>query len=53
MPHFKSVDEYIESFDGPTKERLLEMRQIIRNQLPDAEERISYNIPAYFVDKAL
>jgi uncharacterized protein YdhG (YjbR/CyaY superfamily) len=53
MTHFKSVDEYIESFEGPTKDRLLEMRGIIRKQLPKAEERISYNIPAYFSDKKL
>jgi uncharacterized protein YdhG (YjbR/CyaY superfamily) len=53
MAHFKSVDEYIAGFDGITKERLLEMRALVKKLLPGAEERISYNIPAYFVDKKL
>jgi uncharacterized protein YdhG (YjbR/CyaY superfamily) len=53
MTRFKTVDEYIASFDGITKERLLEMRALIKKLLPSAEERISYNIPAYFVDKKL
>jgi len=53
VTHFKSVDEYVESFDGRAKERLLEMRQIIRTQLPNATERISYNIPAYFINGKL
>ncbi len=29
------------------------MRELVKTYLPDAEERISYNIPAYFVDKHL
>jgi uncharacterized protein YdhG (YjbR/CyaY superfamily) len=53
MRHFKSVDEYIESFDGLAKKRVTEMRAVVRKKLPDAEERISYNIPAYFMDKKL
>lgn len=53
MAHFKTVDEYIKSFDGITKERLEEMRALVKKQLPGAEERISYDIPAYFVDKKL
>lgn len=44
---FTSVDEYVESFTGDTKDRLLEIRQVIRQVLPKAEETISYNIPAY------
>ena len=50
MTHFVSVDEYIASFDGQTKQRLVEMRKIISDQIPKAEERISYNIPSYFID---
>lgn len=53
MQHFKSVDKYIESFDGKAKERLLEMQRVVKEQLPNAEEHISYNIPAYFVNKKL
>ena len=44
---FTSVDEYVDSFTGETKDRLVEMRRIIQKVLPKAEEKISYNIPAY------
>lgn len=50
MQRFASIDEYIESFSGQTKDRLMEMRQIVRELLPDAQERISYNMPSYLVD---
>ncbi len=50
MSNFKTVDEYVASLDGVTKKRLIELRTFIRSLLPGAEERISYGIPAYFVD---
>jgi uncharacterized protein YdhG (YjbR/CyaY superfamily) len=53
MATFKSVDEYINSFDNITAKRLEHVRSIIKNSLPEPEERISYNIPAYFVDKKM
>jgi len=53
MTHFGSVDEYIASFEGITKERLLEIRALVRARLPNAEEKISYNMPAYFVNGKL
>ena len=53
MSKITSVDEYIAGLDGLSKERALAMRQLIKDALPTAEERISYNIPAYFVDGKL
>jgi len=50
---FQTIDEYIDSFSGDTKARLIEIRYLIRALLPKAEERISYNMPAYFVDDSL
>jgi uncharacterized protein YdhG (YjbR/CyaY superfamily) len=47
---FTSVDEYIESFTGDVKDRLIEIRHIIQSVLPKADEGISYNIPAYKQD---
>ena len=44
------VDEYIERFDGQVRERLEELRSLIRETVPEAEERISYGMPAYFLD---
>ena len=44
---FTTVDEYIEAATYDVEPRLVETRRIIRAALPDAEETISYNIPAY------
>jgi uncharacterized protein YdhG (YjbR/CyaY superfamily) len=44
---FSSVDEYVEAALYDVEPRLIEMRRVIRAALPDAEETISYNIPAY------
>lgn len=41
------IDAYINQFDGDVKARLLEMRQVIRAEAPDADESISYGMPAY------
>lgn len=50
---FQSVDDYIESFNGDIKARLIEIRYLVRALLPKAEERISYNMPAYFLENKL
>lgn len=47
MEKAESVDQYIAMFEGVTKKRLEELRKIISEQIPGAEERISYAIPAY------
>ena len=44
---FTTVDEFIEAATYDVEPRLVEMRRVIRATLPDAEETISYNIPAY------
>lgn len=44
---FTTVDEFIEASTYDVEPRLAEMRRVIRETLPDAEETISYNIPAY------
>lgn len=44
---FKSVDEYHDTFQGEKKTRLDAIRKTIREVAPDAEEVISYQIPAY------
>lgn len=45
-----SVGEYIDNFDGLTRERLDEMRDIVVKTVPDAVEGISYAIPGYRVN---
>ena len=44
---YKSVDEYISDFPAGTKSMLKEVRKIIKQAAPQAEEIISYNMPAY------
>lgn len=43
----KSVDEYIALQPSEIQIRLEELRWLIKNTVPDAEETISYNMPAY------
>lgn len=41
------VDGYIASFPKDTQKLLIQMREAIRKHAPDAEESISYGMPAY------
>lgn len=41
------IDGYIKAFPAATQEKLEEIRAIYRHELPDAEEVISYGVPAY------
>jgi uncharacterized protein YdhG (YjbR/CyaY superfamily) len=43
---FKTVDEYISVFPAKTKSILKDLRKTIRQAAPQAEEVISYNMPA-------
>ena len=47
---FTTVDEYILSFPESVQEILEEVRGMIKDLVPDAEEHISYNMPAFKVD---
>ena len=42
-----AVDEYINTFDGEVKSRLLRMREIITSAAPDAVEGFSYGLVGY------
>jgi uncharacterized protein YdhG (YjbR/CyaY superfamily) len=44
---FKTVDEYVAIFPASTQTLLETMRKTIREAAPEAEEIISYNMPAY------
>ena len=43
---FNTVDEYFSSFPAQTKRMLKELRKAIKQAAPQAEELISYNMPA-------
>jgi len=42
-----NVDEYIMSFPDGTRELLMQIRETIKQSAPEAEEGISYGMPAY------
>lgn len=44
---FKSADEYIKTFPADKQAILKQVREAIRKAVPDAEEVISYQIPAF------
>lgn len=50
---FKSIDEYISYFPKETQIILNELRKIISKAVPKAEEKISYNMPAFFQNGVL
>ncbi|MDR0803429.1 DUF1801 domain-containing protein [Fluviicola sp.] len=49
MKTFTNVDEYIREFEKETREKLEQIRNLIRKTAPEAVELISYGMPAYKV----
>jgi uncharacterized protein YdhG (YjbR/CyaY superfamily) len=50
---YTCVDQYIESFDGIVQEKMIILRDFIKGLIPEAEECISYNMPAYKINGVL
>jgi len=46
----KTIDEYIGTFPPEVQEILQEMRAVIRSAAPQAQEKISYGIPTFFLE---
>lgn len=44
---YKSIDDYIAAHDADEQKVLQEMREAIHKAVPDAEEVISYQVPAF------
>jgi uncharacterized protein YdhG (YjbR/CyaY superfamily) len=49
----KNIDEYIASFSPEVQAILEKVRVTIRNAAPDAQETISYKIPAFRLNRIL
>ncbi len=47
MDDDSSIEDYIEGFPDRTREKLEELRAIIRSAVPNATERISYDMPSF------
>ena len=45
----KEIDDYLASLDEPKRSTLVALRQTIAELLPDAEQGISYGLPAFRV----
>jgi len=45
-----TVDNYIRSFSGETRKKLIELRKLVRTLAPEALEKISYGMPGYFMN---
>lgn len=50
---FTSIDDYIASFPEATQTILAELRATIQTAAPDAEEKISYDMPTYTLNGRL
>lgn len=48
MDNYKDVDKYISQFNGEIKDILQKTREIIRNEMPNATEKISYGMPTFW-----
>jgi uncharacterized protein YdhG (YjbR/CyaY superfamily) len=46
---FKTVDEYILQFSNDVQEILRKLRQVIKETAPEAEEKISYQMPTFYL----
>jgi len=47
---YKTIDEYIHTFPEPVQKMLLELREVIKKEAPDAQEKISYQMPTFFLN---
>lgn len=48
---YKSIDEYHRAFPGDVQKRMQGIRELIHTIAPEAEEVISYQIPAFKIGK--
>ncbi len=49
----ETIDEYIASQDENVREKLQEVRSIIRSAIPEAEEKMSWSMPTYWKGRNL
>lgn len=47
---YTSIDGYISGFPDDVQKKLQEMRNLIREEAPHAQEKISYRIPTFYLN---
>ena len=52
-PKPQSVDEYLSWFSGEIRERLEILRALLKKELPEATEVVSYSMPAFKTSEVL
>lgn len=50
MNSYQSIDEYIASFPVDVQKRLQEIRAAIKSAAPNATEKISYQLPTFYLN---
>lgn len=53
MKKYTTTQEYLNDSTGETRQRLDAIRAMVMQLAPNATERISYNMPAFFNDKKI
>lgn len=48
---YKSIDDYHQAFDGDILKRMQTIRELVQKIAPEAQEVISYQIPAFKIGK--
>jgi len=48
-----TIDQYIGQFPASVRRRLQEVRELVRGLVPEAEERISYRMPCFYLHGVL
>ena len=51
MAKFSTVDDYINQYPQQLKERLTELRVMIKAKAPDASEKITWSMPSYHLNE--
>ena len=50
MTEYKNVDEYIAAFDPEVQTILQKIREIVKELVPEATEKISYQMPTFYLN---
>lgn len=50
LPKYETIDDYLATLSGPKRRALLKLRKTIRSIVPNAQECISYRMPAFRLD---
>jgi len=47
---FSTIDEYIALFSPPVRDKLNQLRRLVRELAPEATEKISYRMPTFYLN---